>query len=151
MPLLKELSQTSRDSFESRSDSKESRDVRLNSFKSGIFIFTTLGQIKPNVPGFFRIEIQFERISGRSTSLLQKWHFSFLPLWGKLSRSSRDPFESDSDSKESWDDRLNAFKSGLSKFLRFLNIESIKSIENIEHNPYRSYRSKAPPCTMVRR
>ena len=32
-----ELSGTSRDSFESESDSKESRDVRLNSFKSGIF------------------------------------------------------------------------------------------------------------------
>ena len=39
MPLLKELSRTSRDSFESESDSKESRDVRLNSFKSGIFHF----------------------------------------------------------------------------------------------------------------
>ena len=59
---------------------------------------------------------------------------------GELSRSSRDSFESDSDSKESWDDRLNSFKSGVSKFLRFLNIESI---EHIEHNPYRSYRSKA--------
>ena len=34
-PLLKELSRTSRDSFESESDSNESRDVRLNSFKSG--------------------------------------------------------------------------------------------------------------------
>ena len=31
MQLLKELSRTSRDSFESDSDSKESRDVRLNS------------------------------------------------------------------------------------------------------------------------
>ena len=39
MPLLKELSQTSRDSFESGSDSKESQDVRLDSFKSGIFRF----------------------------------------------------------------------------------------------------------------
>ena len=35
MPLLKKLSRTSRDSFESDSDSKESRDDRLNSPKSG--------------------------------------------------------------------------------------------------------------------
>ena len=39
MPLLKELSRTSWDSFESESDSKESRDVRLNSFKNGIVHF----------------------------------------------------------------------------------------------------------------
>ena len=39
MPLLKELSRTSQDSFESDSDSKEFQDVRLNSFKSGIFCF----------------------------------------------------------------------------------------------------------------
>ena len=39
MPLLKELSRTSRDSFESESDSKESRDVRRNSFKNGMFHF----------------------------------------------------------------------------------------------------------------
>ena len=39
MPLLKQLSQTSQGSFESDSDSKESRNVRLNSFKSGIFHF----------------------------------------------------------------------------------------------------------------
>ena len=38
-PLLKELSQSSQDSFESESNPKESRDVRLNSFKSGIFHF----------------------------------------------------------------------------------------------------------------
>ena len=39
MPLLKELSRTSQDSFQSESDSKESRDVRLDSFRSGIFHF----------------------------------------------------------------------------------------------------------------
>ena len=39
MPFLKELSRTSRDSFESDSESKESLDVWLNSFKSGILRF----------------------------------------------------------------------------------------------------------------
>ena len=39
MPLLKELSRSSWDLLESESDSKESWDVRLNSFKSGIFHF----------------------------------------------------------------------------------------------------------------
>ena len=39
-PLLKELSRSSQDSFESESDSKESRDDRLNSFKSGICFFS---------------------------------------------------------------------------------------------------------------
>ena len=38
-PLLKELSRSSRDSFESESNSKESQDDRLNSFKSGVFHF----------------------------------------------------------------------------------------------------------------
>ena len=39
MPLLGELSRSSRDSFESESDSKESRDDRLNSTKSGFGVF----------------------------------------------------------------------------------------------------------------
>ena len=39
MPLLKELSRTSQDSFESESDSKEFRDGRLNSPKSGYSTF----------------------------------------------------------------------------------------------------------------
>ena len=43
MPLLKELSRTSQDSFESESDSQESRDVRLNSPKNGIFHFCHYG------------------------------------------------------------------------------------------------------------
>ena len=42
MSHLKELRRTSRDSFESDSDSKESRDVRLNSFNSGILRFFDL-------------------------------------------------------------------------------------------------------------
>ena len=42
MPLFGELSRSSRDSFESDSDSKESRDVRLYSPKSGISIFSSI-------------------------------------------------------------------------------------------------------------
>ena len=41
-PLLKELSQSSQDSFESESDPKESRNVRLNSSKNCIFSFLPL-------------------------------------------------------------------------------------------------------------
>ena len=40
-----------------------------------------------------------------------------LPLLGELSRSSRDSFESESDSKESRDDRANSPKSGILNFL----------------------------------
>ena len=43
-----------------------------------------------------------------------------MPLFGELSRSSQDSFESESDSKESWDDRLNSPKIGIFNFLRFL-------------------------------
>ena len=38
-----------------------------------------------------------------------------MPLFGELSRSSQDSFESESDSKESRDDRLNSPKSGKTK------------------------------------
>ena len=38
-----------------------------------------------------------------------------MPRLGELSRSSRDSFESDSDSNESWDDPLNSLKSGKNK------------------------------------
>ena len=38
----------------------------------------TFEGMKPNVPEFFRIGIRFERIPGRSASLLQKWRFDFL-------------------------------------------------------------------------
>ena len=46
-------------------------------------------------------------------------------LFGELSlsQSSQDAFESDSDSKESWDARLNSFKSGIFRF--FDSIDSI--------------------------
>ena len=84
----------------------------------------TFERIKPNVPGFFRIGIQFERISGRSASFLQKLHFSFLPLLGELSRTSRDSFESESDSKESRDVRLNSFKSGILHFFDSIDTAS---------------------------
>ena len=84
--LFGELSQSSRDSFELESDSKESWDDRLNTPKSGYSTFldflvsenlrttnkkvqkcriATFWRIKPNVPGFVRIRIGFERISGR--------------------------------------------------------------------------------------
>ena len=46
-----------------------------------------------------------------------------LPLFGKLSRSSWDFFESDSDSKESRDDRLNSSKSGIFIFLRCFHVQ----------------------------
>ena len=51
MPLLKELNRTSRGSFESKSDSKESRDVRLNSFESGITYFCHFWANEANRPG----------------------------------------------------------------------------------------------------
>ena len=93
MPLLGELSRSSWDSFESDSDSKESRDVQLKSFKSGILIFkrvfslrffdsidsidwrfekiikfqnATFWRITPIVPGFVQIGIRSGRIPGRS-------------------------------------------------------------------------------------
>ena len=41
------------------------------------------------------------------------------PLFGELSRSSRDSFEPDSDSNESRDDGLNSLKSGIFHFSFF--------------------------------
>ena len=102
MPLLKELSRTSQDSFESDSDSKESWDIRLNSSKSGICIFCLFD------------------------SIFEKRENLKMPLFGELSRSSRDSFESDSDSKESRDVRLYSPKSGISIFSSiFDSIDSI--------------------------
>ena len=46
-----------------------------------------------------------------------------MPLLKELSRTSRDSFGLDSDSKESWDDWLNSFKSGVLYF--FDSIDSI--------------------------
>ena len=63
LTLFGELSRSSRDSFESESDSNESQDDRLNSSKSGN---ATFWRIKAIVPGFVRIGIRFERIPGRS-------------------------------------------------------------------------------------
>ena len=37
----------------------------------------TFEGIKPNVPGFFRIGVRFERILGRLAEFLQKWRFVF--------------------------------------------------------------------------
>ena len=41
-----------------------------------------------------------------------------MPILGKLRESSRDSFESDSDWKESWDDRRNSPKTGIFDFSR---------------------------------
>ena len=73
MQLFGELSQTSRDSFESDSDSTESRDDWLNSPKSGKNENATFEGIKPNVPRFFRIGFRFERILGHSAYFTEKW------------------------------------------------------------------------------
>ena len=51
MPILKELSRTSQDSFESESDSQESRDVRLNSPRSCIFHFSRFWANQTHRPG----------------------------------------------------------------------------------------------------
>ena len=122
MPLVKELSRTSRDSFESESDSKESWAVQLNSPKVAFFVFASFEGIKPIVPGFFRIGIQFERIPGRSTQFAEKRQKSKMPLLGELGRTSRDSFESGSDPKESRDGRLNSPKSGILNFWRFTEL-----------------------------
>ena len=105
LPLLGELSRSSRDSFESESDSKESRDDRLNSPKNGNLHF--LDFVVRRRPPARR----------RRTTKSKKCK---LPLFGELSRSSRDSFESDSDSKESRDDRLNSPKNGNLHFFDFV-------------------------------
>ena len=45
-----------------------------------------------------------------------------MPLFGELSRSSYDSFESESDSSESRDDPLNSPKSGIFYFSRFSSL-----------------------------
>ena len=143
MPLFGELSRSSRDSFESDSDSKASRDVRLNSPKSGVSNFLGFfGSIDSIIRSVRSIvcrgvvgdrsvkqkKIQNERhgvkSAGQSTTALRRSidrsemiiesiesKKRKMPLLKELSRTSRDSFESDSDSKESWDVRLNSFKS----------------------------------------
>ena len=117
MPLFGELSRSSRDSFESESDSKESRDDWLNSPKSGNL-------------HFFDFVVRRRHTGGRRRTTKSKK--CKLPFFGELSRSSWDSFELDSDSKESRDDRLNSLKSGVFDFLRFwggnLGKNSIRSV-----------------------
>ena len=60
-----------------------------------------------------------ERAEKRGGYIEQRQHFK-MPLFGELSRSSRDSFQSDSDLKESQDDRLDSPKSGISRFRNFL-------------------------------
>jgi len=66
-----------------------------------------------------------------------------MPLFGELSLTSWDSFESESDSKESWDVWLNSSKGGIFMFFAFSNIESIEPIEPIYQSTDRSNRSKA--------
>ena len=81
---------------------------------------TTLGR------SIDRIEMNVESIESKKRRM---------QLSKELSRTSWDSFESESDSKESWDDQLNSFKSGVSKILRLVE-----------------YRiDRRPPCTMVSR
>ena len=85
-----------------------------------ILKIATFERIKPIVRGFFQIGFRFEKISGRLNSFKSGiFHFCyFMFAIGELSRSSQDLFESDSDSKESRDDRPNSLKSG--KFCHIL-------------------------------
>ena len=81
MLLLKELSQTSRDSFESESDSKESRDVRLNLFKSGIFhVLQILGELSRTSQDSFESESdskesQDDRLNSFKSGIFNSCHF----------------------------------------------------------------------------
>ena len=58
------------------------------------------------------------------------------PLFGELSRSSRDSFELETDSQESRDDRLNSPENGYSIFLDFLVLDffgtETKKSKNVE-------------------
>ena len=158
MPLLKELSRSSWDSFESESDSKESQDDRLNSPKSGkskkITFFGKLSRTSwdlsnrnpirknPGTFGLTRPKVAFAFFAFFFThdvdSIFEKRENLEMPLFGELSRSSQDSFESDSDSKESRDVRLYSPKSGISIFSSiFDSIDSIiRSIRSIIRRPW---------------
>ena len=109
----------------------------FQTWKCQKLLHATFGRIFAIVPRFFPIGFRFERIPGRSPKFVQKWRFKFLrkhflteqkifghenvkkkytPLLGEFRRSSRDSFESDSDSKESRDVRQISSKSGASNF-----------------------------------
>ena len=65
LPLFGDLGQTSQDLCGSISDSQESRDVCLNSSKSGFSNrLATFRRIRTNVPGSLRIDIQFAKVLG---------------------------------------------------------------------------------------
>ncbi len=55
-----------------------------------------------------------------------------MPLLGELSRSSQDLFESDSDSNESRDVRLDSPKSGVLKFSRFFQGHFCQTFDSID-------------------
>ena len=63
MPLLKELSRTSRDSFGLDSDSKESWDDWLNSFKSGVlYFFDSIDSIFISIRSMLRPSVVVDRL-----------------------------------------------------------------------------------------
>ena len=68
-PLLEELSRTSQDSFELDSESKESRDVRLNSFNSGIFRFVDSIDSIVSIRSILRPSVVVDR-----PVYVQKWY-----------------------------------------------------------------------------
>ena len=103
-PLLKDLSRSSREFFESESDSKESRDDRLNSPKSGILEFSYFFAF--NVAKTQKNTQKLEKRNGKHENVN-------MPFLEELSRTSRDSFESESDSNKSRHDRLNLPKSGI--------------------------------------
>ena len=74
-PLLKELSQSSQDSFESNPIRKNPGTFGLIPSKVAWSIFATFEGMKPIVPEFIRIGIRSARIPGRSVWFAQKWGF----------------------------------------------------------------------------
>ena len=144
-PLLGELSQTSRDSFESDSDSKESRDVRLNSFESGIFHFCHFWRNWAGRPRILSNRIPIRKNPGTFGLIPSKIAFFTFATFGDLSQSSQVAFESDSDSKESRDDWQNSFKSGVSNFVSFVSFCSFAHLltlnRAVHHDARTQYRS----------
>ena len=62
MPLLKELSRTSRDSFRLDGDSKESSDDWLDSFKNGVlYFYDSIDSISISIGSILRPEVVVNR------------------------------------------------------------------------------------------
>ena len=93
----------------------------------------TIGLIRPKVA--FWIFRFFSRMLSRKNAKTMK-----MPLLGELNRSSRDSFESDSDSKESRDVRLNSPKSVILKISCFFEYR-IDRIDRTDRSIDRSIES----------